>query len=183
MSTSATDEQPAINARDRIGKGGVVREESKRRGLLIGKGGLHGNALRIAWKEARTGVFLGLSLGLAIGARADDAAVFTRLGRLVVRRRRLILVLTGAFVVVAAVVYLASDESAFTTGVAHVIDGGWTRSDSASSYASGLSICSHSLRVCGYCTVCAVKAGAVQSGRMQARNSRRMFRLRQAAAS
>jgi 2-keto-3-deoxy-L-fuconate dehydrogenase len=24
------------------------------------------------------------------------------------------------------VVYLASDESAFTTGVAHVIDGGWT---------------------------------------------------------
>ena len=24
------------------------------------------------------------------------------------------------------VVYLASDESAFTTGVAHIIDGGWT---------------------------------------------------------
>jgi len=23
-------------------------------------------------------------------------------------------------------VYLASDESAFTTGVAHIIDGGWT---------------------------------------------------------
>jgi magnesium transporter len=27
-----------------------------------------GNALRIAWKEARTGLFLGLSLGLAIAA-------------------------------------------------------------------------------------------------------------------
>jgi 2-keto-3-deoxy-L-fuconate dehydrogenase len=26
-------------------------------------------------------------------------------------------------------VYLASDESAFTTGVAHIIDGGWTCSD------------------------------------------------------
>ena len=25
-------------------------------------------------------------------------------------------------------VYLASDESAFTTGVAHVVDGGWTLS-------------------------------------------------------
>ena len=26
----------------------------------------------------------------------------------------------------ALAVYLASDESAFTTGVAHIIDGGWT---------------------------------------------------------
>ena len=28
--------------------------------------------------------------------------------------------------IAAGVVYLASDESAFTTGVAHIIDGGWT---------------------------------------------------------
>ena len=26
----------------------------------------------------------------------------------------------------ALAVYLASDESAFTTGVAHIVDGGWT---------------------------------------------------------
>jgi 2-keto-3-deoxy-L-fuconate dehydrogenase len=28
--------------------------------------------------------------------------------------------------IAALAIYLASDESAFTTGVAHVIDGGWT---------------------------------------------------------
>src|SRR6202012_4600381 len=33
-------------------------------------------------------------------------------------------------------VYLASDESAFTTGVAHVIDGGWQLSKQKSAYRS-----------------------------------------------
>jgi 2-keto-3-deoxy-L-fuconate dehydrogenase len=28
--------------------------------------------------------------------------------------------------IAALAVYLASDESAFTTGIAHLIDGGWT---------------------------------------------------------
>jgi 2-keto-3-deoxy-L-fuconate dehydrogenase len=28
--------------------------------------------------------------------------------------------------IAALAVYLASDESSFTTGVAHIIDGGWT---------------------------------------------------------
>ena len=33
---------------------------------------------------------------------------------------------TSADEIASLAVYLASDESAFTTGVAHVIDGGWT---------------------------------------------------------
>ena len=66
-----------------------------------------------------------LTLAEAAFARLDNAAGLAQVEAAFIARQP-IGRLAGTTEIAALAVYLASDESAFTTGTAQVIDGGWS---------------------------------------------------------